>query len=130
MFAEKVNSIKNSNMSVFAPNLNVTGNVKSEGILEIEGKIKGDIIGNTVTLRESASVEGTILAQVVNVKGKFEGTIKSEKINISGKASINGTLEYMTLSVEDGASIFGDLKRSDKVVNKEIKKEDKEPIKK
>ena len=62
-------------------------------------------------MRETSSVNGNITAKILNIKGKFTGIIKSERINISGKADIKGTLEYISLCVEDGATIEGDLKR-------------------
>jgi cytoskeletal protein CcmA (bactofilin family) len=114
MFSEKVTSaIKGGNTSVLSVDLNIVGNIKSDGVLEVEGKIEGDINGNTVTLRESSVVHGTVIAKTVNVKGKFNGSIKSEKVSISGKAEIVGNIDYVTLSVEDGSSIFGELKRVD-----------------
>ncbi|MDR0423263.1 MAG: polymer-forming cytoskeletal protein, partial [Rickettsiales bacterium] len=102
-------------ISLFSKDLSVVGDIKGKGALEIEGKVSGNITGNIVTLRESAVVDGEIFAQVVNIKGKFSGSIKAEKIAISGKANVDGKMEYMLLTVEDGASILGELKRSDKV---------------
>lgn len=110
MFGKEINLSK-GNTSIISRDLSIKGNLNSEGLLEIEGIIDGDINGNIITLRESASVSGNITAKILNIKGKFTGIIKSERINISGKADIKGTLEYISLCVEDGSSIEGDLKR-------------------
>ena len=83
----------------------------TDGLLEIEGKIEGNIKGNEITIRESGFVNGNIISNISNIKGNFQGTIKSQRINVSGKANIKGTLEYVSLCVEDGSSIDGDLKR-------------------
>ncbi len=114
MFGKEINLSK-GNTSIISKDLNIKGNLNSEGLLEIEGKIDGDINGNIITLRETASVSGNITAKTLNIKGKFTGIIKSERINISGKADIKGTLEYVSLCVEDGASIEGDLKRASEI---------------
>ena len=119
MFGKEVNLSK-GNTSIISKDLSIKGNLKSEGLLEIEGKIDGDIDGNVITLRETAVVNGNIIAKVVNVKGKFDGIIKSERINISGRADIRGTLEYVSLCVEDGASIDGELKRVNDVKNGKV----------
>ncbi len=110
MFGKEINLSK-GNTSIISKDLSIKGNLNSEGLLEIEGKIDGDINGNIITLRETSSVNGNITAKILNIKGKFTGIIKSERINISGKADIKGTLEYISLCVEDGATIEGDLKR-------------------
>ena len=114
MFGKEINLTK-GNTSIIAKDLFIKGNIDCEGILEIEGRIEGDIHGNIVTLRETSSVVGNIYTKVVNLKGNFNGTVKSERINISGRANIKGTLEYSSLCVEDGAAIDGDLKRVNEV---------------
>ncbi len=116
MFGKEVNLSK-TNTSIISKDLSIKGNLHSDGLLEIEGKIEGDIVGNVITLRETASVNGNITSKILNIKGKFSGIIKSERINISGKADIKGTLEYISLCVEDGASIEGDLKRVNDIKN-------------
>lgn len=90
------------------------GNINCQSILEVEGKIEGDINGNIVTIRESGEVVGNIVANILNIKGKFSGNIKSEKVNISEKSEIKASIEYCFLCVEDGAIIEGGLKRIEK----------------
>ena len=107
---------KNNNTSIISKGLCLRGNLVSDGLLEVEGKIEGNVKGNEITIRESGLIDGKIVSNTLNIKGSFIGTIKSQKINISGKASIKGTLEYVVLCVEDGASIVGDLKRVDEII--------------
>ena len=114
MFGKEINCQK-GNTSIISKGMSIKGNVISDGILEIEGDVDGDITGNIITLRETSSVKGNIVAKILNVKGKFVGIIKSEKINVSEHANINGTLEYMSLCVEDGAIIEADLKRTTEI---------------
>lgn len=100
--------------TIIAQDLKIEGEITSSGLIEIEGFIKGIINGNSVVLREEGFVEGTIIAESLSVRGKFEGNIKAKNINISSKARIVGTIEYDSLSVEDGASIDGQFKRLEK----------------
>ncbi|MDR3290410.1 MAG: polymer-forming cytoskeletal protein [Rickettsiales bacterium] len=126
MFKENT-IIKNNSISVFSKNLEITGDIKDENVLEIEGKVKGNIFANHLTLRESSNVDGNIVAEEVILKGTFKGNVKSKKISISGKAKIHGKVEYGILSVEDGAEIFADLKRvTDFNINVIENKENKE----
>lgn len=109
-------TLSKNNTSIISKGLLLKGNLVSDGLLEVEGKIEGNIKGNEITIRESGFIDGNVISNTLNIKGNFSGTIKSQKINISGKATINGTLEYVALCVEDGASIVGDLKRVDEIV--------------
>ncbi len=110
MFGKEVILSKN-NTSIISKDLFLKGDLTTDGLLEIEGKIEGNIKGNEITIRESGFVNGNIISNILNIKGNFQGTIKSQRINVSGKANIKGTLEYVSLCVEDGSSIDGDLKR-------------------
>lgn len=108
---EVISSNFKSVPTILSRDLRVEGEINSSGLIEIEGIIKGIIKGNSVILREAGFVEGTIIAESLNIRGKFEGTIKAKNINIANKAKVSGEIEYESLSVEDGASIDGQFKK-------------------
>ena len=107
--------------SLISETLEIEGTLKSKGTIEIEGKIKGDIKADIVTLRETSFTEGTIKANIVNIKGRFEGKVFANKLNISKEARVFGEVNYFSLSVEDGALIEGQLKRSKEEIVKSKK---------
>jgi cytoskeletal protein CcmA (bactofilin family) len=111
--------------SLISQNLKIEGNLKSNGVIEIEGEIKGDIKADIITIRETAIVEGTIEANIANIKGAFNGKIFANTLNFSKEAKVLGDINYFSFSVEDGASIEGQLKRSRDKVIKTSKKETK-----
>lgn len=106
------------NPSIISKDLELLGNLKSKGSIEIEGSIKGDIESDTVSVREDGKVNGNIRAKVINIKGLFNGIATCEKINISDTAKITGEINYMSLSADYGANINCQLKRIDKNVLK------------
>lgn len=97
--------------TILSNDLEIQGDLVSQGLIEIEGKVKGVIKGNSVIIREDGLVEGEIISQSLNIRGKFQGNIKAKNISISSKATVNGNIEYNTLCVEDGASIDGQFKK-------------------
>ena len=111
----KVGELNKNSISIVSKGLYVKGELHCNGSLDIEGNIEGNINGNVVTIREEGEVSGNIFAKTLNLKGKFDGKIKSERINIAATADIKGTLEYISLCVEDGAKIEGDLKKINEV---------------
>ena len=102
------------NPSIISKDLDIIGNLKSKGSIEIEGHIKGDIEADIVSIREDGKVTGNIKAKVLNIKGYFNGIITCEKINISDTAKIIGEISYVSLSADYGANINCQLKRIDK----------------
>ena len=108
-----MNFIK-ENPSIISKDLDVSGNLKSKGAIEIEGNIDGDIEADTVSIRESGKMKGNIKAKTINIKGAFDGVAICEKINISDTAKITGEINYTSLSADYGASINCQLKRIDK----------------
>jgi cytoskeletal protein CcmA (bactofilin family) len=113
-----IKSIK-SITSVLSKDMSMEGKINSGSSVEIEGKFKGDINGKRVCIRGGAEVEGLILAQFLSIEGKFNGEIKSNSINIAKTANITSSnIEYITLSVEDGASIDGNFKKIDQTKKK------------
>lgn len=100
-----------SNPTIISRDLKIEGDIVGSGIIEIEGSIKGVINGNSVVLREDGKIEGTIIAESLNLRGKFNGIIKAKNISISSKAKVQGDIEYESLSVDDGAYIDGNFKK-------------------
>ncbi|MBL6664330.1 MAG: polymer-forming cytoskeletal protein [Rickettsiales bacterium] len=103
-----------STPTIISRDVVMEGDIKSTGLIEIEGKFNGTINGNFIVIRESGFVDGTISAESLVVKGEVTGNINAKSINIANKAKINGNIDYGTLSVEDGACIDGNFKRISK----------------
>jgi cytoskeletal protein CcmA (bactofilin family) len=108
---EVISSNFRTTPTIIAKDLKIEGEITSLGIIEIEGNIKGTLRGNSVILREDCFVEGTIIAEILSIRGKFEGVIKAKNISMSSKAEVVGTIEYGSLAVEDGASVDGQFKK-------------------
>lgn len=101
--------------SVIAADLNVLGNIISDGVLDIDGKIHGNVRCHTVSLRPNGKVIGDIHAEIVHVYGAIEGVIKAKAVMLYSTAKVVGTIMHESLSIEDGAFVDGKFKRTDKV---------------
>lgn len=108
---ETLSSNFKSTPTIIARDLKIEGTLNSSGLIEIEGNIKGNINGNSVVLREDGIIEGEVIAESLNIRGKFNGTVRAKNISITSKAKVTGLIEYGSLSVEDGAYIDGQFKQ-------------------
>lgn len=100
-----------STPTIFAKDLKIEGQILSSGLIEIEGKVNGNIKGNSVILLEAGYIEGEVRAESFSIHGKFNGNIKAKNVFISGKANVTGVIEYSLLSIEDGASVEAKFKK-------------------
>jgi len=101
--------------SVISADMHVLGNIISEGFLDIDGKIEGNVKCRSATVRPNGLVRGDIQADVIHVYGRVEGQIKSRNVSLYASARVQGTIMHESLSIEDGAFVDGKFKRTDKV---------------
>lgn len=101
--------------SVLAADMHILGNIVSEGIVDIDGRIDGNIRCHTASIRTNALVRGDIHADIVHVYGAVEGTIKAKSVALHATAKVVGIIMHESLTIEDGAFVDGKFKRTDKV---------------
>lgn len=102
--------------SVLAHDVNVLGNIISEGYLDIDGRIEGNIKCVELTVRKNGIVKGDIIADTVNIYGRVKGLIKGKHVNLYKTCSVEGIIMHEAVSIEDGAQVDGQFKRSNKPI--------------
>jgi cytoskeletal protein CcmA (bactofilin family) len=102
-------STPNGGKNVLSSDVEIKGNLRFSGELLFEGKIEGEVNSEgTLTLGDSATVNGNINAGSVVVRGKVNGNITAkDKIDIKTKAEIFGDIKASKLSVEEGVTFVG-----------------------
>lgn len=103
----------NAMPSIISESLVIEGNLASEGEVQIDGKVFGDVRAENLTVGQSACITGEIDAGVLTIRGEVEGGIKGEEISITSTAKVTGDVVHKSLSIEPGAKIDGHLKHND-----------------
>lgn len=85
------------------------GNIETFGNLRIEGKVVGNIkTKSKVAIGDSATIEGTILAQNAEIAGEVKGLVEvSDVLVLKSTAVIHGDILTNKLVIEAGASFNG-----------------------
>lgn len=109
--------------SVIASNMNVLGNIVSDGILDIDGQVDGNVRGHFVTVRPNGRIRGDLMAQEVFVHGTVDGLIKAENVTVFSTAHVRGTIMHETITIEDGAAVDGKLKRTERIAIEDMRSE-------
>ncbi len=107
--------------SLISSDLEIIGDLRCAGDIQVDGKVEGNIKSKTVTIGEGAMVKGSIAADRATLLGSVNGEIKADQIIIAKTAKVVGDIIHRTLSVEAGAILDGHCRRFDAV--KETKRE-------
>jgi cytoskeletal protein CcmA (bactofilin family) len=99
--------------SVLSSDITITGNVRSSGDIQVEGIIEGDIRAQVLTVGETATVKGEVIADDVVVHGRVVGRLRGLKVRLSSTARVEGDIVHKTIAIESGAHFEGSVQRQD-----------------
>lgn len=97
--------------SILGRDIVITGDIKTDGDVQIDGRLDGNIIAGNVTIGEQGAVNGKIVAQNVNVRGKVTGKIESNVVELSETANVQADLVQDQLMIANGAFFDGKCAR-------------------
>ena len=104
----KINSEKSTNQSTFiAKEIEVTGDFKGKGSMQIEGIVNGNVSVSSVIIGETGQVNGNIEANNVIVNGRLEGSVKCNALEVMQKGFISHKI--VTQNIQVSGSIEGDI---------------------
>ncbi len=101
--------------SVITSDVNVLGNIVSDGNMDFDGTLNGNIRCNILTIRANGSIKGEVVANTVMVYGRVKGLIRAKNVQLFSTCNVEGIIMHETVAIEDGAFIDGKFKRTDKV---------------
>ena len=110
--AVETKTLNYSGRSYVGETLQLEGDLRTSGNLDIAGLINGNVYVSEVTVTETGSVRGSIEASKIEINGHIEGKITADAIVIGRNAVIKGDVYFKnTLKTEEGADIDGYIKR-------------------
>lgn len=98
---------RSSSLSTLSAGVKYEGNISGAGDLQIEGSLKGDIRVARVTIGEGGVVEGTVNADILDVRGRVSGAIVAKQVRLYATARVEGDITQEQLSIEQGAWFQG-----------------------
>ena len=110
---KKVESSKSSLM--IGESVTITGMIKAENEVTVQGAIDGDVECNHVTINKSGNVKGSIKTNSMIVEGIAEGELNvDELLNIKSEGKVNGKIFYGEIEIEEGGKLSGEINHRDK----------------
>ena len=104
--------LNHSGRSHFGETMQLEGDLRSSGAIDIAGLINGNVFISEIVIMETGSVIGTVEATVIEINGHVKGKISADSVIVGKNAVIKGDIFFKnTLKTEEGADIDGYIKR-------------------
>ena len=100
--------------SIISASLRIVGDLVSEGDVQVDGLIEGDVNARSLTVSEGAIVKGQINAQKVLIRGEVHGQVTAESVELGRSARVTGDILHADLTIESGAFLEGHCRHMDR----------------
>ncbi|MCA8906543.1 MAG: polymer-forming cytoskeletal protein [Rhodospirillaceae bacterium] len=97
--------------SIISVDMKIVGNLVTDGDVQIDGTIEGDVRSHSLSVGRTAQISGELVADVVRIWGRVEGRVCGREVSLMETAEVNGDILHETLEVARGAVVDGSVKR-------------------
>jgi cytoskeletal protein CcmA (bactofilin family) len=99
--------------SLIAENVAMRGDLTTDGDVQLDGALLGDLRVGHLVVGETGLVEGMIEAETVEIRGRVAGTISARSVKLYANARVDGDITHEQLAIDAGAHFAGrSLKRA------------------
>ena len=90
------------------------GRLEIQGDLKIQGNVEGELKATgDITIDSTAAIQASIEGSNVNVRGQVTGNVTAKRrLTLGGSGRLNGDVKVARLTVEDGATLNGNVTMS------------------
>ena len=96
--------------------MTVIGDLETDGVVRIEGRIRGTVrVGSQVLVAQGAVIEGDLHTQEAVIAGQVSGAIHaSERVELQATAMLAGDILTPRISIVEGGRVTGEVKMDTK----------------
>jgi cytoskeletal protein CcmA (bactofilin family) len=98
--------------SIISSDVVITGILQSDGDIQIDGRVEGNVRSAGLVIGERAVIHGEIQAEHVVVRGRVEGGIRAREVTLAAGSHVQGDILHENLEVEFGAFVEGIFRHS------------------
>jgi cytoskeletal protein CcmA (bactofilin family) len=98
--------------SIIASDMTVIGDLETDGVVRVEGRVKGTVrVGSQVLVAAGAVIEGDLHTQEAIIAGTVSGAINAgERVELQATAMVAGDIHTPRISIVEGAKVTGEVK--------------------
>ena len=99
-------------VSIIAPDMMVTGDLRAEGIVRIEGRVAGNVsAGYQILLSPGGVVEGNLDTREAVLGGEVHGMVTAtERVEVQATAEVHGDIMTPRLLIQEGGQLNGGIR--------------------
>ena len=100
-----------TNVVSLGPRDSLHGRLDIQGDLKIQGNVEGELkASGDITVDSTATIQASVEGANVNVRGQVNGNVTARKrLTLGGSGKLNGDVKVGRLTVEDGATLNGNV---------------------
>lgn len=98
-------------VSVIGPGMEIVGDIKCDGTVRVEGKVKGSIKATkSVVVGKGGTITGDIETQDVVVAGTVDGTVSgASRVELQETCRVQGDIRSRRIKLDEGGRVEGRL---------------------
>ncbi|MBS0362028.1 MAG: polymer-forming cytoskeletal protein [Proteobacteria bacterium] len=93
--------------SLIGENVRLQGDLVSEGDVQLDGALSGDLKAVHLSIGETGQVDGAIAAESVEFRGRVTGEVSARSVKLFATAKVDGDIIHDQLAIEAGAHFAG-----------------------
>jgi cytoskeletal protein CcmA (bactofilin family) len=92
--------------------MTVIGDLETEGVVRIEGRVKGAVrVGQQILVTQGAVIEGDLHTQEAVIAGQVNGAIHAtDRAELQASAVVTGDIVTARIAIVEGAKVSGEVK--------------------
>ena len=100
-------------VSCISADVKIVGKVISEGVVNIFGRVEGELRASSALIGDAAHFEGKIYTQELVIRGHVKGTIHATRVRLESSAIVHGDIFHRSLAIEENARFEGQSRRQE-----------------
>src|SRR5437868_2430633 len=92
----KPSSRKETIPTIITHDVHILGNIVSDGNIDFDGTLNGNIRCHTLTIRAGGAIQGEVIAENVLIYGKVKGLIRAKNVQLFATCNVEGIIMHET----------------------------------
>jgi cytoskeletal protein CcmA (bactofilin family) len=107
--------LENAGLSIIAGGTTIVGDIETEGVVKIEGRVQGTLrAGGQVLVAKGGLIQGDVFTREAIVGGEVQGSVHAEdRVEIQSGAVVNGDIVTQRILIADGGRVNGAITMGD-----------------
>ena|SRR5687768_12803332 len=105
--------------SIIAKDMSIMGDMETEGVVRVEGRIRGTVrAASQVLVGQGAQIEGDLHTREAVIGGDVVGSIHAtERVELQTTASVTGNIHTPRIAVMEGGKVSGEVRIHEPTTN-------------